>query len=234
MTPEDSLYHSLPLFDGFPYIWTRLVAAFYHIILLPGSYPILDLTEITRKQAQANNLPTCLVLDPAECIYFYPGGQQGVSDRVPRGSSLISSKLKASCHLPQSRELAQRARRLEEFQRQQKGGRYVLGDRTEGGRKATEAELQTLSGRQENGVPKGLVQCSSCGKWHGSCFDPIPEFNGLLLRVHCICENDNYCARCGGHLYERKLNANFYRQDIGEVLYVPAFCGLNHKCSIEA
>src|SRR5262249_53246375 len=146
MIPEDSLYYSLPLFDGFPYIWTRLVAAFYHIILLPGSYPILDLTEITRKQAQANNLPTCLVLDPAECVYFYPGGQsqESVSDRVPRGGSVITGKLKTSCLLPRSQDLKLRARRLEEFQRQRKSGRYILGDRTEGGRKATEAELQTL------------------------------------------------------------------------------------------
>lgn len=230
MTPEERLYRSLPLFDGFPYIWTRLVPAFYHIILLPGAYSVSRLTEITRKQAQANNLPTCLVLDPAECIYFYPEGQESVSDRVPRGG-MISGKLKTCRRLPRSKELLFRSKKFAAFQEQQKGGRYIVGDGSAGRRKATKEELKRLSGNQTNGVPKGLVQCSSCGEWRGSCLSSNPNFAGLLFQVDCRCDNNNFCARCGSHLHNRKLNANFYRQDIGEVLYVPGFCGLNHKCA---
>ena len=62
----DSLYSalrpSLPLFDGFPYLNTRVVPALYHIILLPARASETSLADTAGWQVLANRLPVCLVL----------------------------------------------------------------------------------------------------------------------------------------------------------------------------
>jgi hypothetical protein len=50
------------------------------------------------------------------------------------------------------------------------------------------------------------------------------------MTVHCGCQNDNRCAACGGFLYERKLNANYYNPRDGEIWHVPGFSGFRHRC----
>ena len=52
----------------------------------------------------------------------------------------------------------------------------------------------------------------------------------MVMRVCCRCENDNRCARCGGLLYERKLNSNFFEPADGRIWHVPGFLGLRHRC----
>jgi hypothetical protein len=50
------------------------------------------------------------------------------------------------------------------------------------------------------------------------------------MTVHCRCQNDNRCAACGGFLYERKLNANYYNPSDGQIWHVPGFCRFRHQC----
>ena len=57
-------------FDGFPYIVTRLVGSYFHLMLLPKGLVFQHLLDLTRQQAAANRLPTRLVLDKDKCVYF--------------------------------------------------------------------------------------------------------------------------------------------------------------------
>jgi hypothetical protein len=52
------------------------------------------------------------------------------------------------------------------------------------------------------------------------------------MAVHCRCANDNRCAACGGLLYKRKLNANYYNPCDGRIWHVPGFSGLGHRCPV--
>ncbi len=87
-----------------------------------------------------------------------------------------------------------------------------------------------LAGFQRNGVPVGLECCQGCGEWWGECLDPSHEFEGMVMQVHCSCENDNRCARCGLQLNERRLNANYFNEGDRQIWHVPGFCGLSHQC----
>ena len=49
------------IFDGYPYLSTRVVPAMYHITLLPVGLPEPTLVEAARRQVLANRLPVCLV-----------------------------------------------------------------------------------------------------------------------------------------------------------------------------
>jgi len=79
-----------------------------------------------------------------------------------------------------------------------------------GGRQATPKDLEQLKGFNEDGVPTGLYKCPACGFYKGTCLDPSPCFQGLKVKVHCRCENNNKCARCGQPLSQFRLNANYY------------------------
>ena len=50
------------------------------------------------------------------------------------------------------------------------------------------------------------------------------------MTVHCGCQNDNRCAACGGFLYARKLNANYYDTRDGQIWHAPGFSGFRHGC----
>jgi hypothetical protein len=52
---------SLPLFEGFPYLVTRVVPAMYHVILVPADASELELVLLGRTQWRANRLEVCLV-----------------------------------------------------------------------------------------------------------------------------------------------------------------------------
>jgi hypothetical protein len=106
----------------------------------------------------------------------------------------------------------------------------LFGDINKGGRTATEDELRRLAGFQNNGVLKGLVLCPFCSEWKGRCVDPNPRLKNLLVQVRCLCENDNFCAWCHEYLYDRKLNCNYYNASKGDVIHVPGFSALTHRC----
>lgn len=91
-------------------------------------------------------------------------------------------------------------------------------------------EAEDLRGIQENGIPKGLSLCSQCGDWQGTCLDSIPDLGEHVVRVSCFCQNNNRCAGCGGLLYQRKLNGNYYDPNDGKIWHVPGFSGIGHTC----
>lgn len=133
---------------------------------------------------------------------------------------------------PELPDLADRRGRLREFvSRRTPSAGYLLGDVTKGGKPATAEERILLEGRQANGVPRGLTRCAACPRWRGSCLDPEPCWDGLVMRVACLCENDTRCARCGLTLAAERLGSNSYDERDGKIWHVPAFMGLSHRCA---
>ena len=213
----------------YPYLITRVVPAMYHIIILPKGQQA-ELVEIARTQVSFNKLESCLVLGAKEAVYLYPEGTEARSSDVPFGGTLIHNRLKPCKVFSEDQDLRERKESLEKHIGSLKQGGYSLGDLTKGGRKPTPREADNLRGNQENGIPKGLVLCPRCGEWRGTCLNLIQDLGEYIVRVNCLCQNDNRCAGCGDLLYERKLNANHYDTRDGKVWHVPGFCGLGHIC----
>jgi hypothetical protein len=219
-------------FDGYPYLATFLVPHLYHIILLPAGLSAGELREIARRQFEANRLETYLVIGSQECIRFQADGSPSKTDSPPQSDGWETDRLLPSKEFQMTEELKQRRVRLLELIARESKKRYwtLAGDLTKGGRPATREEILRLSGAQDYEIPKGLVYCDRCGAWRGECLDPNPVFQGKIMKVHCRCENDNRCARCGRPLYEYKLNANYYNPEDGQIWHVPAFVAFNHRC----
>ena len=232
-TPGDSQpLDELPQFDGFPYLVTRLVPALYHLMLLPGDAPRDTLMSLAQRQVRANRLDTCLALDDTHAIFFWSDGRVQPSESVPRGGTVLANKLAPAVEFLDTRELRARGRRLETFvDLHGHAGSSMFGDLTKGGRAATPEELLAFAGTNAAGVPRRLERCATCREWRGVCLDPSVKFAGMLMTVHCRCDNHNRCGRCGAGLYERRLNANYYDPGENTVMHVPGFCCVNHRCS---
>lgn len=222
---------NLPAFDGFPYLVVKLGPAFYHLLLLPGHCSIEDPKTLARCQAQANDLQVCLALNHRRGIYYAPDGGASEVPGIPRGGIVTCCILKPSSAVVGTEELAQREHLLREYVEIHNPDGYAFGDVTKGGRDATADEAWRLVGIQPNGVPNGLKKCERCGDWRGECLDPSPNFAGKVMRVNCLCENHNLCARCGERLCERKVNANYYSEEDGGIWHVPGFSALKHRCA---
>lgn len=227
---KGQIQSDLPFFDGFPYLWIRVVPCLYHLSLLPASYSYSELLEFGRRQSLANKLRTCVVINSHCCVYFDSDGEEKLSESIPQGGLIITEKLKPYSALQESEELRRRKERLRAFQEKYKIDGTFFGDLAKGGRKATVDELLRLTGHQKDSRPNGLAQCISCREWKGECLDPNPIFQGWIMPVSCICENKNFCAGCGHLLHSRKLNANFYRIEDGQIIHIPAFPALSHRC----
>jgi hypothetical protein len=222
------------LFDGFPYLVTRIVPAMYHVIVLPDDLDPVRLVQIARHQARSNALPTCLVRRADSALYISPDGRESLGT-PPRGGVIVTDRLRLHRAFPETESLAARLSALERFVEKHKNpkGGYMFGDLTKGGRAATLEELVLLTGTQSNGVPRGLTRCGQCGEWQGRCLDPSATFARRLMNVHCRCANDNRCARCGEPLHVRKLNANEYNEFDGQIWHTPGFSGLRHACATD-
>lgn len=222
------------LFEGFPYLVTRVVPAMYHIIVVPDDLGDADLVDLTRRQARANALPTRLVRAADSALYVAPDGPEYLAE-PPRGGVIIADRLRPYRPFPETQTLvARRSALARHIEAVTPRASYMLGDVTKGGRPATLEETVLLAGRQPNGVPRGLIRCARCGEWRGRCLDPTPRFAGQVMDVHCRCANDNRCAACSGLLHERKLNANVYNEVDGQVWHTPGFSGFGHTCAGEA
>jgi hypothetical protein len=150
----------------------------------------------------------------------------------PRGGTLVTGFLKPARLWSDTAELHARQQQLDALlETRRRTGGYILGDLTGGGREATADDVARLAGAGPEGRPRGLECCPTCGEWRGRCLSPSPKFVCKVVTVHCRCQNDNRCAACGGFLYERKLNANYYNPRDGRVWHVPGFCGLSHRCA---
>ena len=247
----------IPAFDGFPYIATRFVSGYHHVILIPKEMELASKWDFAVRQATANKLLTFLVLDHDACVCIWPDGSQSLSQAIPRGTFIVADKLKTPIPVPSNAELCQRAAALQEFQERHPIDGYLFGDLTKGGRVANHDDWKRLNGTWAGGVPRRLFQCDLCGEWRGECLDPKPVYLGKITRgvrtsdgqeigtvecdpdlirfgsvvwVHCRCQNDNLCASCGQPLAAWKLNANYYRRADGRVIHVPAFGALAHQC----
>jgi hypothetical protein len=90
-------------------------------------------------------------------------------------------------------------------------------------------EILKLAGKQEDGVPRGLSRCPTCGDWIGRCLwpDPLMWHHGPT-RVSCRCEA-NLCDQCGEPIYEYRLGGNIYDENRG-LLHVPGMVGAFHLC----
>lgn len=232
----ESDLNQLPAFSGFPYLITRIAPAFYHINLLPldERYSFYRLREIARRQVDSNRLRACLVLDENRALFLEPWGKEWPSSDIPRGGRIVFGRLVLCEPLPETDDLSFRQELLELFAsalNREDGRTFILGDLTKGGRRPTEEESQRLGGRQDNGVPAGLVQCRDCGEWRGDCFDTLNS--DLVVRVGCRCANDTRCAGCGCKFGDRRLESNYYSEDDRTIWHVPAFAALEHCCSIK-
>jgi hypothetical protein len=225
------LYPSLPLFEGFPYLVTRVVPAMYHITLVPAEASDLELALLARTQWRANRLEVCLVTGVDRAWFISADGRDELAQTPPRGGTLVTRCLKPSRPFADTVELRARQQRLDAIVEacRRKGG-YMFGDLTKGGREATADEVGRLAGTGPEGWPRGLERCPTCGERRGRCLDPSPVFPWKVMTVHCRCQNDNRCAACGGFLYERKLNANYFQPRDGHIWHVPGFCGFSHQC----
>ncbi len=215
---------NLPVFGSFPYLATRLVPALYHLSVLPGSFEPELLRHTAQWQVAANKLPTCLVFGPDDCLYYEIDGTEFRSDEIPCGGHAVSGKLRLCVEFQNDNELQVRQRLLAAYvEARSLAGGCLFGDLTKGGRDATPDEKRRLAGVQTGGVPRGLNLCPPCGEWAEQCSDPSPVFKSKLMRVHCLCENDNHCAACGTPLYAHKLNANYFQKSDGHIWHVPGF-----------
>jgi hypothetical protein len=226
--------HSVQLFDGFPYVSTRVAGALRHIILLPVRAPEAELAGVARRQALANQLPTCLVLASDRAIYFGPDGHGFASQEPPLGGLIVTGSLVPAVNCDDaSDELRARQHTLADLVECSRGSGFVVGDLTKGGHPASDDEYRRLQGYLPDGTPRGLSRCETCGDWKGECLDPSEQFTGQVMTVHCCCENRNRCARCNTRLFERRLNANYYDPADRSIWHVPGFCGLDHQCSAD-
>lgn len=225
------LYPTLALFEGFPYLVTRVVPAMYHLILLPAGASELELVLLARTQWRANRLETCLVTGVDGAWFISADGLDELAQTPPRGGTLVTGLLKPARLWADTAELQARQGRLDALAatHRRKGG-YLLGDLTKGGRDATADEVGRLAGAGPEGGPRGLERCPTCGELRDRCLDPSPNFVCKLMTVHCSCQNDNRCAACGEFLYARKLNANYYNPRDGQIWHVPGFSGFRHRC----
>ena len=230
------LRQPLPRFDGFPYISTRVISALYHIILLPAGEVEAELLRLTRQQSLANQLSSCLVLASDRAIYCEPDGRTVLSNEPPWGGNTIAGGLVPAVDCDDGSEdfRARKKRLADTIDRARRGAVHILGDLTKGGRTATDQEKKSLAGDMHDGTPRGLSHCLDCGDWKGVCLDPSEQFRGQVMTVHCYCDNNNLCARCGEQLFERGLNANFYNPRDRRIWHVPGFCGLSHRCQARA
>jgi hypothetical protein len=218
------------VFDGFPYLVTRIVAGLYHLTVLPSELDDGALVEVGRAQTAANQLQIAVALSRESAVYFGLDGSVAIAPEPPRGGRVIAERLATPNAFPSTAHLRARQQALAEFVRKDslRGG-MMLSDLTKGGRSATPRERRDLAGWNEEGSPRGLERCEACGDWRGVCLDPAERFHGQVMTVHCRCTNHNRCARCGDPLYERRLNANYF--DRAEIWHVPGFCGLSHICA---
>jgi hypothetical protein len=219
-----------PLFDSFPYLLTRVVSQLRHYMLLPSDVSEDQLERFTRIQGEMNLLDTALVLDEETAFYCHADGYRGYSSIVPRGGYPVAGKLQPAVAFAETDEMKARWAELRAFvSKHSPDGGYLVGT-SKGGRRATELELAELSGFQEGRVPLGLERCEICGEWRGECLDPHPSLREWLTPVHCRCDNHNDCAACGHTLADRRLNANFFNVERGQIWHVPGFAGLSHRC----
>lgn len=217
----------LDYFDGFPYLVTEVAPLVYNLTLLPAELSLDEMVGIVRWQATTNKLSQCLVLQHNLCLYCDPDGSETCSTQIPSGGIQLGDYLYLCCRFRATAELRGRWARLGQWLEVRGWDGNNRGDPNRGGRPATAEEIETLSGDDANGIPKGLSRCQTCGEFRGEC---LSDFGAdvLLVPVTCRCENDTRCARCAEPLAWGRLNANVLQH--GRIVHVPGFAAFRHEC----
>lgn len=218
----------------YPYLVTRIVPGLYHLMIIPGvsNDPLIKIATV---QQMLNDLPTCLV--SGDNLSLFIDNEIGkLSKEAPSGGFVVADKLipcfDVSECIEEDPTFMPRVEALRVFTESQKKEGFMSGDLTKGGRPATTDERDKLGGPNPKyeGVPNGLARCTDCNEFRGVCLDPSPNFKGQLMTVHCRCENKNKCARCLESLSSRKLGANYYNVEDGQIWHCPAFVAFSHVC----
>lgn len=236
---DDQLYLRVPVFLGVPYLMTKLGSLpFRHITLLPSEHRRDELCELARRQCQANQLETQLHLSLDEIRLFEPSGREAdLHGEFPVGPPVWGS-LRLSENVPESIEVARRQRQLERYvdsyPRAPTG--YRLAEPAAAGRLATADEVERLGLRGADGTRTATHRCPTCQWVRGEWLAADGEGNGdprpRVVFVHCRCDNDNRCARCGKPLAEGRLGS-FKFDDTkagGGVRFLNPFFALSHRC----
>lgn len=223
---------SIPLFDGFPYLATRIVPGVCHIALLSGTWPRDLLLHALARQVAANQFHTALVLGADEAFYLPPAAEGPVCGPAPRSDIVLAGGFLPAVPVG-AEDLSDRPHRLAAvIDGVRRRGGFLLGDLTKGGRKATEQDRARLGVRHPREDRRGLERCATCGDWRGECLDVIAEVGTLVVPVHCQCDNVTCCARCGDALRERRVGGNQFNQDDRRVWHWPGFMALAHRCAL--
>lgn len=230
--PIDELLARVPLFDGFPYLSTRLVPAAYHITLLPDDWTREQLTDALWRQVAANQLSAALVVAEHLAIYLPPSGRL-CEGPAPRSDFILTGGLLTPYPLTAS-QIGDRGYRLEALAAQTRArGGTLFGDLGKGGHEATAEERARLGGRRPREGRKGLSRCATCGDWRGQCLDRIPDYpRSWAVQVHCQCDNLTCCARCGQPFRERRVGGNHFDERDGAIWHWPGFMALSHGCAL--
>lgn len=225
MSEHDALwdYLTLPLFDGYPYIVTKIAGPIHHLIVLPGDLASGAVERLADRQWRANRLPTCLVLAADRALHLGEEGA-GCTDEPPRCDHPVCDRLLAAEDFAPVQELGERQERLREFVASRPGLGYFV-DRAHGRRPTAEDRIR-LSGVGQD-APRELSRCQLCRGWRGEALLAGPD---LVVDVFCSCQNHNRCARCLQPLRDRRLDDCAYFEDEGRVLHVPAFTAFEHQC----
>jgi hypothetical protein len=229
-----SVAHPMQPFDGYPYLVTRIGhSALRHIAILPTTWARARLLDLTRRQALANQLDTCLALGPGDAVYVTTDGGEYRAAHVPTGLPVVE-RLRPALHLPRTPEMETRRARLRVYAAALRGRGYIVGDGLEGGRPAILDDIFRLASLEGEDPHRGLARCPTCSELAGDYLATQGEGNGDLtrrvIRVYCQCENHNRCARCGEPLAERRLSAYHFVEETGTVCYVAAYSAFSHCC----
>lgn len=220
-----------PLFGGFPYMLSVLSPGVVNLQVLPSELTDDELIAVVRAQVTANVTTGCLALGPDRAVYFQPDGAARVHPRVPRIWCVEIGVLEPPCAFEYTPDLESRLKAAVEYVamlQAEKG--HGWGDEDRGGVDATEEEARQLQGFNDDGSPRGLTRCATCGDHHGRCLDPLRKDIARVLSVYCRCQNINRCARCGHVLHERRLEGNYYRPEDRLLMFVPGVCARRHVC----
>ena len=124
------------VFDGFPYLVTRIVAGLYHLTVLPSELDDDALVEVGRAQTAANQLQIALALSRESAVYFGLNGSIAISHERPNGGRVIADRLATPKAFPGTPDLRARQQALAEFVRKDSlHAGMMLGDLTKGGRR---------------------------------------------------------------------------------------------------
>lgn len=218
-----------------PYLVTLVGGALHHIQLLPNNSRD-QLIMTVAHQHSSNNLLCCLVFDDDDVLYFEEEGKIRPSNQIPESDIVVTGKLRLNRivqdQLEEESNYKERTEALNKYVESKKieDNTYLFGDLSKGAQKATHEEILALTNIVENDPFRGLKKCCHCGEYFGYCLDSWMKYENMIVRVDCLCINNNRCANCNEFLHPHKLNSNYFNKSDGKIWHTPTFCALSHQC----